>query len=316
MVKRILIFLLLPLFLLAQELRLKVGTYTGNGTTQSITGVGFQPKVVILKGNIAGHYMVWKSSAHVGDTCAVGRGVDIVNGITSLDADGFTVADSAAVNNNTTVYSYLALGGSSITTGAYTGTGANIAQSTTWQPSAVMLHQRDNATGETLVKMAEMADGYSSGVLTPTLTGVTLQPSGFESHSTWSTSGKKYTWFAIQSDDLFYNDTTYTGDGVTNHIETTFPISVVILKRNTAANAFVWRTTTYPSTTCGHWWNTVDVGGTIQAITDNTFELSASTNSNGSGATYYAFYLREYVASAAAEVRKSKYNGLKSWSKH
>ena len=55
---KILLFLLLPALLFAQDLRVATGTYTGNGASQSITGVGFTPKLIWVKGNSA-QYGTW-----------------------------------------------------------------------------------------------------------------------------------------------------------------------------------------------------------------------------------------------------------------
>ena len=78
--------------------------WTGNGGTQSITGVGFQPDWSVIK----------RRNAASGSQCidAV-RGVikkiawnessqenDVTNGITSFDSDGYTLGDSAAFNGS------------------------------------------------------------------------------------------------------------------------------------------------------------------------------------------------------------------------
>ena len=78
--------------------------WTGNGSTQSITGVGFQPDWTVVK----------RRNAASGSQCidAV-RGVikkiawnessqenDVTNGITSFDSDGYTLGDSAAFNGS------------------------------------------------------------------------------------------------------------------------------------------------------------------------------------------------------------------------
>ena len=95
------------------------GTYAGDGAaTKEITGIGFQPKVVIIyphsggaafipvmKTNQDGLYTAvfelnGASTAYHYET----------NVIISLDADGFTVGNSRYMNDAISVYTYIALG--------------------------------------------------------------------------------------------------------------------------------------------------------------------------------------------------------------
>ena len=81
--------------------------YTGNGSTQSITGVGFQPDWVWLKA---------RSSAYSHQLFDSVRGAtkllsseessaeQTLSGVTSFDSDGFAVGSDAGSNNNTTTF--------------------------------------------------------------------------------------------------------------------------------------------------------------------------------------------------------------------
>jgi hypothetical protein len=112
-----------------QVAHIATGTYTGDGaTSQAITGVGFQPKYVLISkrqtsgANYADREVVFTTDVIVDDS-ASGMAIQIANAsnttqgvenaIISLDADGFTVDDSGAdadPNANTIVYNYLAIG--------------------------------------------------------------------------------------------------------------------------------------------------------------------------------------------------------------
>jgi len=78
--------------------------YTGNGTGQSITGVGFQPDLVWLKSrsDVDHHYL---QDAVRGVTkqlfsSKTDAETNFTNGVTSFDSDGFTVATSNWSNEN------------------------------------------------------------------------------------------------------------------------------------------------------------------------------------------------------------------------
>jgi hypothetical protein len=77
---------------------LRLGTYTGSGGTQSITGLAFSPEYVIVlpaNNNKAYH----RTSAGGLRSNRFDAGGDTNTGITSLDADGFSVASASAPDN-------------------------------------------------------------------------------------------------------------------------------------------------------------------------------------------------------------------------
>jgi len=104
------------------------GVYTGNGGVQAVTDLGFQPKVVVTKANasmnVYGHAMMRS------DTMTAAKNVTNETsdqGISSLDADGFTVTHVASntgrTNEISKTYHWYAIGDGAIKTGTYTGNG-------------------------------------------------------------------------------------------------------------------------------------------------------------------------------------------------
>jgi hypothetical protein len=94
---------------------MKVGSYTGNGTadgtTQSITGLGFSPEFVIVMSSGAARALQACSAAVAGYSYEFDIGVRIGNQVTSLNADGFTVRHTTGatyVNASGVVYHYIA----------------------------------------------------------------------------------------------------------------------------------------------------------------------------------------------------------------
>ncbi len=105
------------------SLTLTVGSYEGTGSPQCISDLGFDPVVVIIKGN-AGGFAVWRSSSMEGDSTAdfaIGQ-PNVEDAITSLDPDAFSVGDDATVNEEGVTYYYVAFADSpDIKVGSYTG---------------------------------------------------------------------------------------------------------------------------------------------------------------------------------------------------
>ena len=81
--------------------------YTGNGGTQSITGVGFKPDLVWVKArNVTYDHALTDSIRGVTHPIYLTNGAQLTNStfITSFDSDGFSIGNNAVVNNNTNTY--------------------------------------------------------------------------------------------------------------------------------------------------------------------------------------------------------------------
>ena len=83
-----------------------LGSYTGNGTSKSITGLGFSPEyAMVLPG--ANTAAVQRMSAMT-RTFTFGADTGSTTGITSLDSNGFSVGNSTSINTNAATYYYIA----------------------------------------------------------------------------------------------------------------------------------------------------------------------------------------------------------------
>lgn len=115
-------------------LLVKTGTYTGDGaTTQTISGIGFQPKAVIIMGiantnndNSAMLKTAEMSTGASGQCLNLEMGLATNGSIDSLTSDGFVVRGTTTGKNISGVtYYYIAFAGSDCVTGTYTGNGSD-----------------------------------------------------------------------------------------------------------------------------------------------------------------------------------------------
>lgn len=108
------------------QLSASIGTYTGDGAaTKAITGVGFQPRYMVLyrqTGGTVAAFIVKSNQDGSNNSLVViaagGGGLEHsaaynADAIRSLDADGFTVGDCTGLTSNYTnisaaVYAYIA----------------------------------------------------------------------------------------------------------------------------------------------------------------------------------------------------------------
>lgn len=87
---------------------IKVGTYTGTGAARTITGVGFQPDIVLTKTD--GQVAILKTSSMAGTlSMPVITTAGNTTGITGFASDGFTLGTSSSANGNGSTFHYLAL---------------------------------------------------------------------------------------------------------------------------------------------------------------------------------------------------------------
>ena len=130
----------------------KVGTYTGDGGTQAVTGVGFQPDLVITLG--AGARAPYFKTTTMGTTNSqsfASAGALLTTRITALGADGFTVSTNGDVNQTGEVFHYVALKEQAdrFDVFTYTGDGADDRSITLALDPAVALTKASSATAAT-----------------------------------------------------------------------------------------------------------------------------------------------------------------------
>ena len=127
---------------------LKVGSYTGNGTSQAITGAGFSPEYVAVM-SAAGRDAVNRFSGMT-NTFDFEDDKGIADRITSLDADGFSVGANDRVNRSAETYHYIAVNefAGSTDVGTYSGNATDDRSITGvgFQPEYVMVRANDAAT--------------------------------------------------------------------------------------------------------------------------------------------------------------------------
>jgi hypothetical protein len=184
---------------------MSLGTYTGNGTSQSITGLGFSPEYAMVL-PAAGTAAVQRMNAMT-RTFQFGADTGSTNGITSLDSNAFSVGNNSSVNSNTATYHYVAWNQDvdEMNTSSYTGTGASHSiTGVGFQPAYVIVHANDTVTGRAGAHRSSAVTGTGSQLFTATAnesTGITaLQSDGFQvgTSTTVDNNGTTYDYVAFK----------------------------------------------------------------------------------------------------------------------
>lgn len=191
----------------ANSQAMKVGTYTGNGTTQSIAGMGFQPELVILLGNNAQRAAARYSGA--ARTYGFDASTGVTTGVTAFGADGFTVGAAAEANANGVAYHYVAFNdfANSISVGSYTGNNTDDRAIATpnFQPEFAMVRADDTATGRSANWHPSAFAGDNTLLFTATASGTNriqaFQATGFQVGTSTDVNANtvSYRYLAVRS---------------------------------------------------------------------------------------------------------------------
>jgi hypothetical protein len=279
-------------------LLVKTGTYTGDGSDpQTITGVGFTPKVVMIMGTtgVGSSYsfqfktteMATGSSGVTAQTAAV---APLTEGlIDSFTSDGFLVR--GAKNINTRAYYYIALAGDECVTGTYTGNATdNRDVSIGMFPKWVMLKgnlgitHKSTATGNT-TDISQLL-GFNADVSNFIQN---LNSDGFQigNNNAVNASGVTFYYFAIKGDNV--TSGTYTGNATDNRDITGvgFDPIAVFIKSATNAGQAVFRTAESGDLTSRTAANNAPIANAVQSYITDGFQIGTDATVNSNTVDYF-----------------------------
>jgi hypothetical protein len=255
-----------------------VVTYTGNGSTQSITGVGFQPDFVWIKSrSISGsNHVVYDTTRGAGEYLipnTSGAEGTIANGLTSFDSDGFTLGSEAGHNFNGATFvawCWKLNGGTtvsntdgtitstvqantdvgfSITTFSGTGSTGTLGHGLSVQPNLVLFKTTNTAiawyvmyrpTGGnvTIFENINTSAPISSNYTNFVPNADTVNILNVPD---FNQSGRNYVMYSFASVEGFSKFGTYTGNGSTNGpiVETGFEPAFVMYKGLNSSRAWI-----------------------------------------------------------------------------
>lgn len=287
-------------------MKVKVGTYTGTGSSASITGVGFQPDLVIVEAETGSTPSHLRTSA-MGTNESIQPRSDstvVTDGITALDSDGFTVGSSSYVSTNATVFFYIAIkddGAGDFKVGTYTGTGADGKTITGlgFQPNFVWAKANSNIVGAykystgTDTSMHFGGDNRTDLIASLDSDGFTVNDGSGSGANMVNVNGVTHYYFAIKAVTGFASIFQYTGDGTDNRDLTTpgFAPGFVILKSQWGGNPSI-RTSAHSGDNSQSW-DSAQAANRIQGFSSTGFQVGTSDDANQNGAVFNALVVKE-----------------------
>jgi len=274
---------------------LKVGSYTGTGSPQCIRGVGFQPEVLIIKGDTT-ESAAWRSSSMSGDSTAyfADRIPNFEDGITSLDPDAFSLGEDPSVNAEEVTYQYVAFPSyADIRVGSYIGDGAGgrSISGIGFQPDLVWL--KGDVYEAAVWRSSEMP-GDRTALFTTGREIVdaieALESDGFQvgSHPAVNgpTSVVHYVAFRAVPGSLAVG--TYTGNGLDNRSITGLGLEpdYVWVKVDSVATSMVHRSSGLEGDTTMRIIDAINAPNEIQALEADGFQVGTGNVVNTDGDRY------------------------------
>lgn len=290
------------------------GSYLGDGTDDRTILVGFQPDLVILKGNTT-TYPVFRTSAHSGDKTsyyqnASANAADLVQ---SLITTGFQVGVGMNANGITYYWTALADNGSgNIKVGTYTGNGVDNRSITGvgFTPGYVMV-KNDG------VNLSCFRDSLETGDATHLLSSNSNQPNmiqalevdGFQvgTDARVNTNAQVYYYYAFNIGSFFAVGT-YTGTGADNTDITGvgFMPLYVQIKRDGPTLSF-YKDGGMSGDLTSQFTNVVLLADTIQSFIPDGFQIGSNGNVNNVGTVFHYLAIKGNVPDV---VSSSKGIGL------
>lgn len=278
----------------------QTGSYTGDGVdSRNITGLGFTPELVIIKGG--SNAAVFRVREVAGDkTLGMGAsGVAVADQIQRLFKGGFQIGTHAAVNTASTTYYWVAFGrkGSAgcFKTGKYRGNGSDsrnmLRTGVPFKPDILAI--RGDANSNAVFRTSDFS-GDDTGFFAGATNAADIIQSFFErgfqlgSNANGNTNAADHFFAAWKIVEGVINVGTFAGDGVSGReIDVGFQPDFFIVKQGNGSNQ--GRMVTADSGVN----NTLRIGaaaaaaGEILSITANGVTLGTGASVNASGSTYY-----------------------------
>ena len=270
---------------------LTYGSYTGTGSSQSITGVGFSAGVILIKAD--GNYcaVIASSSMTAGyakktvGTNALGTGM-----VSTIDADGFTVGTADETNKSGVTYYFVAWeDDASLDVGSYTGDPGTVAVG--FRPAMVWLMGDEGGWPDYAAYALDGAGDsfdFNFGGATQDYIGP-FTATGFTVGDALNTTSETYHYVAFKN-DADVTESSYSGTN-SSGTEITAPGAsqhFVITKSGLNENGW-FKTPDMDATESSKFSATSPTTNAISGLTASGFELGTNSEVNGSAKTIYYF---------------------------
>ena len=269
------------------------GSYVGDGTdARAITGIGFEPAVVLIKCTCAQQGIV-RTSTMSGDST---KRLDVTEVLVpdlveSLDTDGFTIGTAAEVNQSGDTYHFIAFRATpTLAVGTYVGDGIDDRSITGvgFQPVMVATFADGDESVYHFASMGSSSYEFAGGAAAlDKIKGVELDGFLLGVDDDVNDPGTTYHYVAWQASSTTHQST-YTGNGVDDRSITGagFQPDFVWVKRDASSTGRLRFATNAPGAST-RWDAQATETNRIQTFETDGFQIGSSTATNTTGDQYH-----------------------------
>lgn len=279
------------------KFKIKSGTYTGTGSGFSVSGLGFTPNFGFIKATDStsdGGQIKWTgglSSSQSFDPS--GSLSPVTDGITSFDADGFTIGTNSTINTSSSTYSWVMMYVPSgyIEGGTYIGNGTSSNPITALGNGDLLIIKRNGSSeggwifGSNSPNRATWTTNNPASLVSITGTGFTVNTTS----SVLNSNGKTYLYFILKVNPAWGEQSSYTGDGVDGrNLTLGFTPEFIWIKGRSTSSSPIFRSKDGHSGSYSTRWiaNTADGTNEVQGFISGGVELGDSSIVNYNAKDY------------------------------
>lgn len=296
-------------------MQVKCGTYTGTGSSLGVTGVGFQPDLVIVAAfstGIAAHFKTTSMGSNVSIQIRADAS-SVTDAITALDSDGFTLGTSGNVNTSGRSYWYLAVrdnGAGDFKQGSFTGDASDGKAITGFgfQPNYVLIKSNTSIVGAAKysTQTSQTAAMHFGGIDRADLIqidsdGFSVNNGSANSANLVNVNAATHWYFAFKEVADFCEVFQYTGNGSDNRDITTpgFEPGFIHIKGTVDGQNPVVRTSAHSGDN-SQGWDSAQAANNVQSFISTGFQVGTSGDVNTNTSLYNTLVLKEGTNAAAA----------------
>ena len=273
------------------------GSYSGTGSGQTISGIGFTPAVVIIKGGSNGTYVKTSTMGATSSRLWANNGSLVTNAITGFTPDGFSVGSISGVNAAGTTYYFIAISSSfpGLRVGSYSGTGSsplNVsypASATGKGLFTIIIPESAGGGGVIAVNGTQAHYGYNSvGTAGNGNASGGLPANGIQVYSPFNSSGASYHYLSFINSAGVSNGSSYTGNNTDNRSYTGLGLTPsTLFVYQAGASDVLWKNSKITTDNTMFFTAIASATNRIQSFISGGFQLGNDADVNASGNTYY-----------------------------
>lgn len=298
------------------KFKIKSGTYTGTGSGFSVTGLGFTPNFGFIKATDStsdGGQIKWTGGLSSNQSFdPTSSSSPVTDGITSFDADGFTIGTNSKINTSSSTYTWVMMDipSANMEGGTYTGNGTSSNPVTALGNGDLLIIKRAGSSqggwifGSNSPNRATWTTNNHSSAVSITATGFTVNTTS----SVVNSNGTTYFYFILKVNSAWGVQSSYVGDASDGRsLSLSITPEFIWIKGRATNSAPIFRSLGGNSGLYSTQWvaNTADSSNDVEGFISLGVTLGSSGSVNANSKYYDYLALKNEVTVTPTSTTKS-----------